>query len=198
MKLPVEISSKLNWIRSAAYFFKKHFIVVFGLGLIAAFGRTIQLGAFGPITSWLNISLEIIIESARIAIFLYVLGLANIKKGLLRIRHLFTDKVNLKQNLVVAGNKVKKQWSAILLNIVVFSVIAWTINYIIELLAYQTCLYITLKQGGVLSESSSEWVVLLFFKNISVIPFTLIFNALFALWITNKLKNLMPAKLQVK
>jgi hypothetical protein len=194
MKLPAEISSTLGWIHGSVYFFKQHFIVVFGLGLIAAFGRTIQLGAFGSIPSWTNITLEVIVECARIAIFLYVLGLANIKKGVLRIRHLFTDKANLKQNLVVAINKVKKHWSAILLNMAMFSLIAWTINYLIDLLAYQTCLYITLKSGGILSESSSEWVILLFFKNISVIPFTLIFNALFALWITNNLKNLMPVK----
>ena len=192
MKLPPGMSSRLNWIHSSVYFFKKHFIVVFGLGLIAAFGRAIQLGAFGSITSWANITLEVIVESARIAIFLYVLGLANVKKGVARIRHLFTDKANLKRNFVVAINKVKKQWSAILLNLVIFSVITWTINYLIDVLAYQTCLYITLKQGGLLSESSSEWVILLFFKNISVIPFTLVFNALFALWITNKLKNLIP------
>ena len=107
---------------------------------------------------------------------------------------MFTDKANLKQNLIVAIHKVKKQWLAILLNVVMFSLIAWTINYLIDLLAYQTCLYITLKSGGILSESSSEWVILLFFKNISIIPFTLVFNALFVLWVTNKLKNLMPVK----
>src|SRR5260221_8666400 len=130
MKLPAEISSTLDWINSSVYFFKKHFIVVFGLGLITAFGRVVQLGAFGSITSWANITLEVIIESARIAIFLYVLWLANIKKGVLRIRYLFTDKANMKQNLIVAINKAKKQWSAILLNVVIFSVIAWTINYL--------------------------------------------------------------------
>ena len=76
-----------------------------------------------------------------------------------------------------------------MLNLIGFSLVAWSVNYLIDLLAYQTCLYLTLKENGVLVESSSEWTILLFFKNLSVIPFTLVFETLFVLWLTNKLPN---------
>lgn len=183
------LSDKLNLLNSTLYFFKKHFIVIIGLGLIAAFGRVIQLGGFGQITTWENIVLEVVVETSRILLFLYVLGLANIKNGVLRIRRLFTRKIYQKTPLTISFQKLKKQWFFVLLNILVFIIIAWTINYLINLLAYKTCFYLTLKKDGILTESSSEWTILLFFKNLTVIPFTLIFDTVLLLWLSNKLSN---------
>ena len=77
-------------------------MVVLGLGLIAAFGRVIQLGGFGVVSTSTNIILEGIVETARILLFLYVLGLANLKKGILRIKHLFTRKDTRKQQWLIA------------------------------------------------------------------------------------------------
>lgn len=156
---------------------------------MAAFGRVIQLGAFGKIAFSLNILLEVIIQSARLMIFFYALGLANFKLGALRIKNLFTNKGNLKRHLSLVIQGLKKQWSSVLLNMFAFLIIAWIINFLIDQLAYQTCLYITLKKDGIIAESSSEWTILLFFKNISVIPLNLIFNAILLLWLTNKLRN---------
>ena len=182
-------SDKLTSLHNAIYFFKKHFLIIISLGLIAAFGRVIQLGGFGEITTTFTIVLEIIIEASRILLFLYVLGLANIKNGILRIKRFFTQKKNRKLQWTNAVRKFKQQWFSIVLNLAGFSLIAWVINYLIDLLAYQTCLYLTLKKNGLLVESSSEWTILLFFKNLSVIPFTLVFETLFVLWLTNKLQN---------
>ena len=164
-------------------------MVIFGLGLIAAFGRVIQLGGFGQITSLVNIFLEVVVELVRLLIFLYVLGLASFKNGASRIKQLFTDKKSRKLYWRVALQKIKKQWVEILLNFFVFLGIAWVINYLIDLLAYQTCLYLALKKDEILSQTSSEWTIILFFKNISVIPFTLTFEALFLLWIINKFRS---------
>ena len=165
-------------------------MTIMGLGFIAAFGRVIQLGGFGQITTWMNVILEIVIESARILLFLYVLGWANIKNGVLRIKHLLTRKEDRKKFLTVAIHKLKKQWFLVSLNIIGFLLIAWTINFLIDLLAYETCLYLSLKTDGILAESSSEWTILLFFKNLTVIPLTLIFDTVLLLWLANKLSGL--------
>ena len=188
MNLHINLS-KLSLLFNTFHFLKKHLLVIFGLGLIAAFGRVIQLGGFGQISSRVNIFLEIIVEFVRVLIFLYVLGLASFKKGALRIKQFFTDKHGRKLYWKIAIQKIKNQWAEILLNFFVFLSIAWFINYLIDLLAYQTCLYLTLKQGEILSQSSSEWTIILFFKNISVIPFALTFETLFLLWIINKFRN---------
>lgn len=187
--LAFHLSTKLNCLQNTLYFFRKHFLVIMGLGLVAAFGRVIQLGGFGEVSSGANIFLEILVEAARVSLFLYVLGVANIKNGLLRIRHLFTQKENRKLRWIIAIQNLKNQWVSVLLNFVGFAVIAWTLNYMIDLLAYETCLYLALKKDGILAPSSSEWTILLFFKNLSVIPFTLVFETLFILWITNTLSR---------
>ena len=59
-------------------------------------------------------------------------------------------------------------------------------NLLIDHLAYETCLYLALRYNGILVDTSSEWTILLFFKNISVIPFTLVFETIVLLWLTNK------------
>lgn len=187
--------NKLTTLNNAIYFIKKHFLVILSLGLVSAFGRVIQLGGFGEIPGWVNIVLEIIVESSRILLFLFVLGLANVKKGISRIRDLFTKKNMWRSNWSVSIEKIKKQWLSVLLNLVAFLIIASMFNYLIDQLAYQTCLYLSLKENGILVDSSSEWTILLFFKNLSVIPFTLVFETLLILWIAGKLNSYkMPAQ----
>lgn len=189
MNLSFNLADKLSLLNNTFYFVKKHLMTIMGFGLIAAFGRVIQLGGFGQITSFMNIILEVAVESARILLFLYVLGLANIKKGILRIKYMLIHREDRKKLLTVAFQKMKKQWLSVSLNIVGFLLIAWTINYLIDLLAYETCLYLTLKTDGILAESSSEWTILLFFKNLTIIPLTLIFDTILLLWLSNKLSN---------
>jgi len=198
MSISFKLSDRLISLQNAIYFFRKHFLTIIGLGLISAFGRVIQLGGFGEITSWTNVFLEVIIESSRILLFLYVLGLANMKKGILRVKHFFAQKSNRKLWWTIAIQKLKKQWLSVFLNLIGFLVIAWTINYLIDLLAYETCFYLTLKKDGILAESSSEWTILLFFKNLTVIPFTLIFDTLLLLWLSNKLSNYRNNSLMLK
>ena len=164
MNLSFNLSDKLSLLNNTLYFFKKNFITIMALGVIAALGRVIQLGGFGQITSWMNIIIEVLVESARILIFLYVLGFANIKKGILRIKRIVIHNGDRKKLLAVALLKLKDQWLTVSLNIIGFSLIVWAINFLIDLLAYETCLYLTLKTDGILAESSSEWTILLFFK----------------------------------
>jgi hypothetical protein len=188
MRLLIKPANNFDWLNTTFYFLRKHFAVVTALGLVAGFGRVIQLGGFGQITSAMHVALEIVIESARVLLFLYVLGFCDISKGILRIKAFFTSKISRRLHLTAAKNKLKKYWLLIIINFAVFLLIASAINYLIDLVAYETCLYLKLKEDGILSPSSSEWTILLFFKNISVIPFTLVFEAVFLLWLTNKLQ----------
>ncbi|MDQ3290145.1 MAG: hypothetical protein M3Q05_02525 [Bacteroidota bacterium] len=180
---------KLSFLNTTLYFYRKHFLTITGLGFMAAFGRVIQIGGFGEITQAVNIILEIVVESARLLLILYALGLANIKTGIRRIKRFFTHKKNKKVNWALALENLKKQWQVVILNFLAFALIAWVLNYIIDVLAYETCLYFNLKKDGLLAPTSSEWTIILFFKNLSVIPFTLLFETLFVLWLTNKIRD---------
>lgn len=193
----LKLFKTLTWFSQSVRFFKSHFLTIFGLGLVAAFGRAIQLGAFGPVTTSSHLLLETAIESARVLIFLFALGVANVRTGAIRALRLITNGAMRRKNWNLAVQKIKKQWVALLLNLVVFLVSAWLINLLIDYAAYQTCLYAKLKANQVIAEEASEWTVILFFKNISVIPFTLVFNALFVLWTTRKLSSSMGSDQKV-
>ncbi|GAB3513637.1 hypothetical protein GCM10027341_55890 [Spirosoma knui] len=186
-RLSTRLIKSLDWTVYTIAFFRNHFLVIFGLGFIAAVGRAIQLNAFGPISSELNIGLEIIVESARILLFVYALGLTNIRAGIARLVRFVTNRQRRKQSWRLSLQTMRKNWLAILVNLCVFSVLAFLMNAFIDHIAYETCLYITLKARQLISAQASEWVLILFFKNLSVIPFTLLFNAVFCLWLVNRL-----------
>ncbi|GAB4019881.1 hypothetical protein GCM10028808_59170 [Spirosoma migulaei] len=183
----MKLLTSLDWTIQTVRFFKNHFLFIFGLGLIAAFGRAIQLKAFGPISPVSHTLLEIVVESARVLIFVYALGLTHIKTGIVRLSQLITNKQSRKQNWQLAIQRMRDKWPSLLINLLAFSLIALLFNKLINHIAYETCLYITLKAREIISSQSSEWAIILFFKNISVIPFTLVFNALFCLWLVNRL-----------
>ncbi|WP_221394477.1 hypothetical protein [Dyadobacter sp. NIV53] len=188
MILSVRILKNSAWVIQALLFFKNHLSVILGLGLIAAFGRAAQLGAFGPVTSFYHYLLEIIIQSARISIFIYTLGLTNLKMGVVRLKKILSDKNTWQEHGKIAVRKIKKEWVSLLTSFVIYLIIAFIINSLINFATYQTCLYFKLKTSEIISDKASEWVIILFLKNISVIPFSLVFNAVFLLWITNKMK----------
>jgi uncharacterized membrane protein HdeD (DUF308 family) len=187
MAISLKILNNLDWTTQTVHFCKKHFLIIFSLGLVAAVGRVVQLKALGPVSPFANGLLEIIVETARILIFLYALGLTNIRTGAARLVRFMTNKEGRGQNWRLAIQKIRSRWPALLTNLVAFSAIAFLFNVLINHIAYETCLYITLKAREIISEQASEWAIILFFKNISVIPFTLIFNALFLLWLVNRL-----------
>jgi hypothetical protein len=133
--------------------------------------------------------LEVVVESVRIILFLYVLGLASLQKGTLSIRRLVTDRTRRKHYFQTSVQTIRKKWLELLVSFLIFMVIAWLINYAIDLLAYQTCLYLKLKQNEIISPTSSEWTIILFFKNISVIPLTLTFYAVSMNWLLNRFRK---------
>ena len=178
---------KLEWLGSTILFFQKHFVMIFTLGFIAGIGRVIQLKGFGEISPATNIIMEVIVESARLAMFIYILGSASLKMGLARLASLFSKSKPRKEVIKLAFANFKRKWPILLLNFVVYLLIAWVINFLIDQLAYETCLYLTMQNRGILSADASEWTIILFFKNLTVIPLTLIFNTLFVFYMTNRL-----------
>jgi hypothetical protein len=157
------------------------------LGLIASCGRVIQLGAFGNVSTFVFIVLEIIIELSRVLICVYVLGLASIRQGIIRAIRLFSGKSDFRSSWQAAVQKLKTHWVNILFSFGGYAVIATGLNLMVDHLAYETCLLFTLKENGILAGDSSAWTIILFFKNISVIPFTLAFESILILWATNKI-----------
>ena len=41
-----------------------------------------------------------------------------------------------------------------------YLLIAWAINFLIDQLAYETCLYLNMQNRGILSADASEWTII--------------------------------------
>ena len=158
------MSRKLHWFTESVGFFKSNFFTIFGLGLVAAFGRAIQMKAFGPISLSSHLFLEIVIESARILIFLYALGLTNVRSGVTKVIRVFTRSDSRKKNWYIAFHTLKSQWLGLLTNLMFFLLAAWVINFLIDYADYQTCLFVTLKENQIISDQASVWTFILFYK----------------------------------
>ncbi len=167
------------------HFIRNHFSTLLALGLIAAFGRVLQLGGFGQISPVFNSVLEVVIQSSRIFLFVFVLGESNIWKGWNQILRFFTQKKSRKLQLRSALTTFKQKWLIIIVSLSGYSFFAFLMNYLIDASAYQTCFLLHLKTNNILETTASEWSMLLFLKNISVIPFTIIFETLLILWLSN-------------
>lgn len=101
---------KLNLLLSSVIFIRKNIYVILGLGLVASFGRVIQLGGFGEIDNPTHIIVEIVVETSRLLIFLFVLGLANVKKGALQFLKLFSRRVFNKSQWTNIWKNLKLNW----------------------------------------------------------------------------------------
>lgn len=183
------LNASLIWLTTTIRFFKKHFAVVMTLGLIAGLGRVAQLRGFGPVSPNMHFALEVIIESARLLLLVYVVGSANITHGFRRIALAFRKDQGQKMAIKNAMQHFRSKWKEMLLNFFAYLAIAFIFNLLIDQLAYQTCLYLTMTTNGILSTDSSEWTIILFFKNLTVIPLTLVFNAVFLFYVTGKMKT---------
>ena len=192
MKTSVEPKSLslFGLVKYSVDFFGAQFPLVFGAGLVAALGRAIQLGAMHEVSRGVNTILEIIIETARILTFLLVLGEGSIGKGAQRVKSIFLlNRPQWKSTWSVVLARLKVNWIALVINLLMYSAVAFIINFIIDKLAYDTDLLTMLQNSRILAPKTSEWVLLLFFKNLTVIPFTIIFNGVLLLWVTSNLSN---------
>ena len=131
--------SNFGLVKNTIEFFGRHFILIFGLGVVAALGRAIQLGARGEVSGGVDSFLEIVIATARILTFLFVLGESKIGDGVKRVISVFQlDRAQWKSigsNIIY---RLKSNWLALLINLVVYSAIAMMINFLIDNIAYNS------------------------------------------------------------
>jgi hypothetical protein len=159
-----------------------------GLGLIAAIGRFVQEGGIGPISVELFSLWEVIVELSRVLLLLLTIGHGSVRAGFRSVVSIFRmKKADWKQRW--SQLKINVSWNKIALsvNLVIFMIIGTAANVSIDLLV-QLGLLDWLKSVGLLAASASPWPVMLFLKNVSIIPFTLIFEVLLVLWLVGKNK----------
>lgn len=168
---------------------KRNFLLIFILGLIAGESRFWQEGGYGEISSTAHGILEVIVNAARILIIFVIIGRGYVQAGARNFASIFRltrsewHEVweNIKYNFL-------NNFLALLVNFIIYIIIAFVINVVLFTLLEHTTFLEWLKSISLVSPTASKWPILLFLKNISIIPFTLVFETLFVMWIVERNK----------
>ena len=176
-------------IQKTDTYFKRNFILILILGAMAGLGRFFQEGGYGEISNSMHGILEVVVNGARLLIILHIIGQGYMQAGFRNVTNLFTltksewHRIwdNVKDNFL--NNAI-----TILTNFIILIVVAVIFNIALFALFDYTTFLEWLKSTALISPEASKWPVLLFFKNISIIPFTLIFETLFVMWIVERNK----------
>jgi hypothetical protein len=176
-------------IQETQRFINRHWLSLGILNLIAATGRFVQEGGTGKISVETFSLLEIAVASSRVLLVLLVIGNGSVNAGFRRVVSIFRMKsADWKQ--VWAQIKTNVAWNKISLsiNFILFMIIGTVVNMGIDLVAH-LFLINWLKDNGLLAATAFQWPVILFLKNISIIPFTLVFECVLVLFLIGKLKD---------
>lgn len=164
-------------LRESLRFSSAHPLPVAACSLVAALGRVIQVGGLGEIgaaSSWL---LELVVEPARIALFLIVVGDGRVMEGVARLRRARASGVD--SVLTQALATLRREWQRYGKSFAAFVLIAIAGNLIIAALAR------TLGAPGsplpfpeAATPQGRELSIELGLKNLSLIPLTIIYLTL--------------------
>lgn len=175
-------------IQETQRFINGHWIIVGVLNLVAASGRFIQEGGTGKISIETFSLLEIAVALSRVLLVLLVIGNGSVKAGFGRFVSIFRMKrsdwkqVWMQLKTTVAWNKI-----SLSANFILFMIIGTVVNMSIDLVTHLFLLD-WLKSQGLLAAAAYQWPVILFLKNVSIIPFTLVFECVLVLFLIGKVK----------
>ena len=167
-RLPQSLFGVLVW---SVKFYAKYAASIIGLGLLSSVGRAMQLGWSEYLSGMQHLLLEIVVEAARLAIFLVVVGEGSFTAGVMRIKSV----CNM-TNHVSIWNNLKGRWVAVIWSIAAFIIFACLVNVVIDRIANNDAVFSTVRNLGFppTKDASLRFAIIFFLKNITIIPFTLV------------------------
>jgi hypothetical protein len=179
--LPRNVNSNvLAPLRASVVVGARFLPMVLVLGLVAAIGRALQIGAAGEISRSTHLALEAVIEGARLALLLHVLGGGSLLAGGASVLRLLQSPRAAWRRMRAA---LHGRGGALALNLLGFAAIAALANVAIFRVADRWAVLAMLKHCGWIAEQAGPWVTILFLKNVSLIPWTLVFLGALAGWL---------------
>ncbi|PLK46040.1 hypothetical protein [Emticicia sp. TH156] len=170
---------------------KKHFILFSILGLIAGLGSFVLEGGWGNINAGFHTLLEVIVNLARLLIIFAVIGRGQPLPGFNHFLAIFRlRKSAWSDTWSNFKNNVRHHFLAILVNLIIYVIVAVITNIAIFATLKYTPLLNWLKSADLISQAAGKWPVILLLKNISIIPFTLVFATLLVMWIVERNKTI--------
>jgi hypothetical protein len=168
-------------VERAARFVGRHFLTVAGLSAISAVGRFVQTGWPSLSGAMAQIGLEILVEGARVALALAVLGGGNPLAGIDAIKRFFRmSHVDRESRVGETKKRFELHWRSYAWDFALYVGIALALNVIIDVVVARPAVVEFATNLGAENGGS----VRLLLKNLTVIPFTIIFQICFVarLW----------------
>ena len=172
-------TSALDPLRRSLVFCGRFLPVVLGLGLVAAVGRALQIGAAGEISREAHLVLEVIVEGARGVLALHVLGMGSVLGGWMVLKRGFKFRSRFRRELCEAFHA---RWRVLAVNLLAFGAVAALVNVVIFAVARSWTALEMLKHCGWIAAQPGPWVTILFLKNVTLIPWTVVFMVVLGLW----------------
>lgn len=170
-------------------FIRHNFFTTIAPGLVAGLCRYIQEGGIGEVSVSTQAFLGMVVFLARAIIVFSVAGDGNIPEGIAAIFNVFSlNASGWKQ----AGMNLKGNFRfnilALGVNLIIFIIISIGINIGLSFLMEYPPFLTYLREHHILDQSASHWPVLLFLKNISIIPFAFVFEILLIMFLVGAAK----------
>jgi hypothetical protein len=136
----------------------------------------------------LAVALEFVVELARITTLLVIIGHGNLSNGIQKVVGIFRFSREQWSGFSRAVRRTfSQQWTVLLWNLLLFSLVAYAFNWANGVIADHSSVLLFLKDNGFMNESASGMPVFFFLKNLTVVPFTLVFDYILLRWLTGKL-----------
>jgi len=166
------------WILPWAFrFVAAHPGLVLGLSLVSALGRAVQLGGLGPVGGTTSAFLEVVVEGARVLLFLGVIGLGGVAEGLRTVASAFARPPGgWRESGRRVRARLRAEWRALMADIAGFGLIAFAINAAIEAVA-----------------APGAYPRIFLLKNLTVIPLTIVFQCGLLLFMSGRAGSARPA-----
>ncbi|GAB3274533.1 hypothetical protein GCM10027347_47480 [Larkinella harenae] len=156
--------------------------------LWAALGRAIQMRIFGPVPPSFHLALEIVVESARIMTVLVIIGHGNIQQGVRKSASIMQLK---KKEWRAVGQAIRTNfrlhWANVFIHLMVFSLLAFGFNRLNDWIANHSAVFYGMKDFGIIHEQATPTPLFFFLKNLTVIPFTLLFEYGLFRWLAGQM-----------
>lgn len=169
-------------------FFAKFAPAILGVSLMVSFGRVIQIGWGDDLSTAAYFLLEFFVEGLRVIILLFIIGRGSVSGGIQTITSIFKmPKDERDSAFTKMGKTFKLNWIVVLRGILFYGAAIISLNYLIGWMAGTSVAHTLLLDLGLpgSNENTLHTAATLFLKNLTVIPFTIIFQYLLVLYLLN-------------
>jgi hypothetical protein len=169
------VGTALGLLAWAFGFFGRHILIIFGIGLLAALGRALQVSRKTAFSKAGYVAFEVVVEAVRALIIFAVVGAGDLRSGVQAIWRFLASTGDRSAALNALVHGVTLRWPTMLACFIAFSLAGAAANVAIFTGASALSSAAAARLGPSPDEDKARKLgIVLFIKNLTVIPFTVV------------------------